>query len=501
MLSRILQIYPKTRRQSITALVLTVFVGLVAGCSSSSSKTSSIPTGPTIGHQGRWLTDQAGQVMLLHGVNLVMKSPPYYPSYFGFNASYAQWLSKNGLDLVRLGVLASGEMPTQGKLDQNYINQIVSTVNLLARYHIYTLLDWHQDDYGTYFQGDGMPNWMTITNGAPNKQYAFPLDYTFNPALQQAFQSFWSNEKVPGGSGLQDYYVEMLEAVAAKVAGNPWVLGYEVMNEPWPGTSYVQCTFGNGCPALEQSELEPFYTKATHAIRSVDKSHMIFLEPFVLYNFGGAPTHLQIPSGVSNVGLAFHQYALNPQNAQQVFTYAISWAKQTGGALLNTEWSNSTSITGQAGMTSIQVQENYENQNFMPFTYWVMNPCAIACSSNKFATMFYNLALPPTGTNINQSVDSSLVEPDPVAISGTPVSTYYLNGAFSFTWSVSKPNQLGTFQANAQSVFAIPQSVYPNGYKVSVTQGGRVVSPSNSSQLVIEQQPGAKSIGITVTSN
>jgi endoglycosylceramidase len=32
---------------------------------------------PTLGHEGRWITDRAGRVVTLHGWNMVSKLAPY----------------------------------------------------------------------------------------------------------------------------------------------------------------------------------------------------------------------------------------------------------------------------------------------------------------------------------------------------------------------------------------------------------------------------------------
>src|ERR1022692_31365 len=44
-------------------------------------------TGPVLplGHSGRWLTDATGRVVVLHGLNMMDKFPPYLPSAQGFD--------------------------------------------------------------------------------------------------------------------------------------------------------------------------------------------------------------------------------------------------------------------------------------------------------------------------------------------------------------------------------------------------------------------------------
>src|SRR4051812_6345376 len=64
-----------------------------------------------ISHDGRWLTDSQGRVVLLHGVNMVAKDLRT-PDQRGFGADDAQWLQDNGFDAVRLGLSANALMPT-----------------------------------------------------------------------------------------------------------------------------------------------------------------------------------------------------------------------------------------------------------------------------------------------------------------------------------------------------------------------------------------------------
>lgn len=450
-----------------------------------------LPAGP-VGHAGRWLVDSQGRVLLLHGVNVVAKNAPYYPSAFGFGSADAAWLASQGLDVVRLGVLPSGEMPTMGKIDVSYIDQLVSTLHMLARHHIFTLLDWHQDGYGTYFdqpgtyyRADGFPTWMTITNGAPDKQAVFPFDYTSNPALQEAFQAFWDNQVLPGGKSLQAYDLAMLSAVAKRVAGDPWVLGYEVMNEPWPGTTWLPCLTGNGCPSLDATELDPYYARAARAIRAVDPHHMIFFEPFVTYNFGLAPTHIALPRGISNTGMAFHQYAQSPAAARQVFANSLAWSKATGGALLNTEWSSAGT-----NPASIIAQANDEDAALMPWTYWVFSGCNIACSPARQADLLLHMSRPPVGSNVNAPVVDAVVRPHPVAVAGVPLHLAYdpSSHVMTFSWSPERAGGTGYFGAGATSVFAVPRLDYPLGYTVHAS-GVKVLSAPNASTLVVAERP------------
>lgn len=470
-------------------------VSKVAGGSSACSVPSGpapplqrgLPTGP-VSQAGRWLVDAEGRVLLLHGVAEVAKQAPFYPCAFGFDDADASFLAHSGMEVVRLGVMASGEMPSMGKIDQHYINKLADTVDDLARHHIFTLLDWHQDDYGLYFNdpgtpylADGFARWMTVTNGAPNRQTLFPLDYTFDPALQEAFQAFWDNERVPGGARLQHYDTTMMRAVAKRFAKDPWVLGYELMNEPWPGTEWTPCLSGTGCPQEQAKELTTFYTRAVAAIRSVDPHHVIFMEPFVLFNFGLVPVGLRLPTGVDNVGLAFHEYA-SPAHQKALFANVLRWSHRHTGALLNTEWSSggsASSITAQAGE---------EDAALMPWTYWVFDNCTVACASAKAANFLLNPKQPPRGSNVNAGVVDNVVRPYPIAVAGTPESlgVNMTGHVLRFRWTTRRAKGRGRFGAGALSAFAVPRRDYPNGYTAAV-RGGTVVSRPCASTLVVRQ--------------
>ena len=128
------------------------------------------------------------------------------------------------------------------------------------------------------------------TDGAANPSLPFPYNDFFNPAEQQAWESFWSNADAPNGIGLENNYSQMLEYVANAFNGNSNVAGFELMNEPSPGSStFLSTLFGS--PFFDSQQLTPFYDQGADAIRAVDPSTPIFFEPNLLSN-AGLPTDL-----------------------------------------------------------------------------------------------------------------------------------------------------------------------------------------------------------------
>src|SRR5881398_12291 len=98
------------------------------------------PHGP-LGHAGRWITDSKGRVVVLHGLNMVYKLPPYYPSAIGFGEDDAAFLASEGYNTVRVGVIWKALEPTPGTYDPEYLNKIAETVDLLGKYGIVSMLD------------------------------------------------------------------------------------------------------------------------------------------------------------------------------------------------------------------------------------------------------------------------------------------------------------------------------------------------------------------------
>src|SRR5205814_2116226 len=133
----------------------------------------------------------------------------------------------------------------------------------------------------------------------------FPGNYLTMPALQRVYDHFWANSRGPGGIGLADRFAAAWRHVARHFRGNRAVLGYELFNEPWPGTPWATCLGHPGCPAFD-AKLTAFNRKVAAAIRKADRRTLVFYEPNVLFNFGN-PTSVGA-LGDSRAGFAFHDY-------------------------------------------------------------------------------------------------------------------------------------------------------------------------------------------------
>ena len=192
-----------------------------------------------------------------------------------------------GFDVVRLVLNWSQLEPRPGVYSTTYLDRVAQVVGWARQQGIYVILDMHQDQYSRYILpapkasapsgctpsggADGAPSWAVLSNGKPGCAL-FGID-ELNPAESAAFANFWQNARVTGpqgkapGTGLQDHFIGALAALAHRFESNGAVLGYELLNEPQPGT-LDSTPAANGYTASSQS-LYPFYKRAIEALSGV----------------------------------------------------------------------------------------------------------------------------------------------------------------------------------------------------------------------------------------
>jgi endoglycosylceramidase len=193
-----------------------------------------------------------------------------------------------GFDMVRLVLDWSQLEPTPGHYSTLYLDRVAQVVGWAGQQGISVILDMHQDQYSRYILpgpsttvaglacrssggSDGAPEWAVFTSGMP--ACAIDGQTALNPASSAAFAAFWANHTVPApkgrspGTGLQDHYIGALAALARRFENDPAVIGYELMNEPQPG-SLAPLPLPNLYQASSQ-DLYPFYRRAIEALTGV----------------------------------------------------------------------------------------------------------------------------------------------------------------------------------------------------------------------------------------
>jgi endoglycosylceramidase len=450
---------------------------------------------------GRWLTDASGRVVVLHGLNQVYKVPPYEPSADGFGADDAAFLAANGFDAMRVGVIWAAVEPEPGQYDDAYLDSIAGTVHTLAAHGIVSLLDFHQDLYNEEFQGEGAPAWAVQDGGLPNPALGFPGNYLGNPAEWHTWDQFWANAPGPDGVGLQDHYAATWAHVAARFAGDPDVAGYEIMNEPWPGSLGEVCaTPMVGCPLFDAGPLTKFFERVDRAIRTVDTTHTVYIEPNVLFTQGDR-TYVR-PIGDPKAGFAFHDYCstedltgdntLCPPQDKTTVASANRYAQHRSMPPLLTEFGATSDLPNIAEMVGLA--DKYR----LGWLEWAYTGNDKTSSSPDGQALVLDPSKPPTGANVLTDKLKTLAEPYPQAVAGTPASWSFTKGTFRLTYSTARADGAGRFPTGSETDIAVPAIQFPAGYRVHVT-GARVVSAAGAALLRLRSSTRATSVNVTVT--
>ena len=323
-----------------TTIIASLFIAaLFVGCKQNNTEDvmeATLPKSITVS-KGKFV-DNYGRHVILNGINVISKSKDQGYLVDEDSTLYTK-LRDWGFNSVRFGIIWDGIEPEPGVYNEAYLEGIDQHIKWAADNNLFVVLDMHQDLYSVLY-ADGAPEWATLTEGKPHKIGDIWSDaYMLSEAVQTAFDNFWANTPVSDGIGLQDHYAQMWQHVARRYAYNPTVIGYDLMNEPFPGTpaqemmptmltAYGKMIYETTGKVLSELELvlmwsnleergkllknleskenfatvidalfplnrefeahkvQPFYQKVSDAIREVDKSSILFLEHAYLSNMG-----------------------------------------------------------------------------------------------------------------------------------------------------------------------------------------------------------------------
>ena len=263
-----------------------------------------------------FILDNEGRYSVFHGVNVIIKLPPYLPDLDKFdpmnslNTEYdLKTMKKMGFNMVRLGVIWEAVERQPGVYDMEYLQKVEEIINTLGKNGIYTMVDAHQDAFSRNFCGEGVPYFYTnelgydkkcnaniVTqflgfvgtcknldyfnftydeNGLPViddcKKNSF-IEYHFLAEFSSAYKKFYENV-----NNIQDKFVEFWKVVATKFKGNKYVLGYDLWNEPSPG-GFLE-DFKNIIPGRpDLYSVLPLYKKVNEALRDIDPNYILYFE-------------------------------------------------------------------------------------------------------------------------------------------------------------------------------------------------------------------------------
>ena len=433
---------------------------------------SNHPTASAPPAEQPFITDDAGGAIILRGVNVMnaTKSDPNRLAEIGpddANRIANDW----GMNFVRLLILWDALEPTEGTFSSSYLDGVQARVDLLAKAGIHVMLDMHQDVYAAEFCCDGAPAWAIDDDDAGfTLQSNWGLNY-LQPAVVHAFDNFWAADGAH--PELQKNYAAAWRAVAARFAGYPGVLGYDLMNEPFPGSDFdafeaisrLEAPDGGTSHLFDDQKLGPFYQTVIDSIRQVDPDGWIFLEPRYAAPANGSPSYLpkldDPRAGPPRLASAPHLYssAASIQNQYTTDDMTVpSWeaartAEQAAwpAPLLMGEWGTAFSMQG-ATQYADDILAMADRMR-ASWAYWSYDPGA-AGSWGLFD---------PTTLADNPAV-SIVIRPYPRRVAGYPESWSFdtASGQFDLVFA-SRAGVTG-----ATDLF-IPASIqYPNGWTASL---------------------------------
>jgi len=326
--------------------IFSILVFALSWALNKSNTQSNFPKSITV--KGDQFIDNHGRQIILNGTNIVSKNKEEGYMYKSGEELFEK-LSSLGMNSIRLVIIWDGLEPTPGVYNEAYLKEIDKRIAWAKKHHIFVVLDMHQDLFSVKYS-DGAPEWATLDEGKPHTTGAIWSDaYMMSTAVQTSFDNFWANKPAPDGVGIQDHFANLWKHIAQRYANNTTVIGYDIMNEPFPGSTGVQSTmillkaFGelyyqekgvvlseedlmhmwadesSRMKALdlissqknyhqvfsqlfelnrefEANHLQKMYQKVSHAIREVDSKHILFLEHSYYGNTG-------VESSISRVNL------------------------------------------------------------------------------------------------------------------------------------------------------------------------------------------------------
>lgn len=462
-------------------------LALVAGTSLAAAPPAAAASDPPphLSREGRWLVDQYGRIVLVHGQNLVWKHAPYVPpdSPDGFTAKDAEWLAEYGFNGARVGTLWAGISPdAPDQVDASYLDRWQRVADLLSDEGIWTLYDLHQDQWNETYAGEGVPDWAVHRpapyNAFPAPTIQFPGNY-FTPELSQVFDDFYADK-----DGLRDDWAAAARAVAARFAKQPYSMGYDLLNEPWPGQEWSACAL-TGCPSTYHDELQPAYEQAARAVRTADPDNMVWFEPQTLSSSLEGATHFTPVAGESQLGFSWHNYCTTsalsvPSLPVDLSGCAGASDRRTVAALDQGAQMDAAALMSEFGATDntrlLAGDTAAADAHFMSWMHWAYKGWDDPTTTGATQGMFTDDA--DLGTAKADKL-RTLVRTYPQATAGTPLQLSFDPDSGDFTYRYA-PRDLGV----PTEIYVSPLH-YPDGARISV-DGGRVSGTEPHHRILVE---------------
>jgi endoglycosylceramidase len=453
-----LSVHTRQRRSITIAIVLAValLAALPVGAR------AQLPTTPRYRTDGLWILDGEGRHLVLRGVNVsgAEFTPTNKPLAWGPDEFVR--LKALGFSVVRLPIAWANLEPTQGHYDAAAIKRARDIVRWAGDAGLKVVLDMHQWMWSPCFGGNGMPAWATS-----HCPVTPPTDPATGAALiELAATDFWRQPE------LQTAFADAWAAVATAVGNPPYLLGYDILNEPQPG-AYPPEVF-------ETQVLVPFFRAVGARLRAINPGALLFIEPSALRNVVKATSTFPMAIGLDNVVYEPHQYGVTslndaagntgdvagPRQFELDLQADVAQARLMGAALWIGEW----------GYVNKDATITYQPERYIPDDLDAQDALLIGSAYwGDFGRDVWPF-LP--------DIQAQLARITPIAVAGTPVTMSTGEHSMSLTWDATP----------GVTLIAIPGGLHPH---VQVTTGHATWKVHGDTVRV--RTPGNERVSITIT--
>jgi len=387
--------------------------------------------------------DHEGYTRIFHGGSQVNKVASSDHGLLYYTHSQLQQFQEWGFKMIRLGFLWDAYEPSPGVFNEEYMDGIENLTKVFWDYGMMTMLDMHQDLWSPLFcGGHGIPAFYSYPDNSTDEFWkyhnaTYPLPH-FEPhgysetddafadvfgkvddttcrwlsqntsigwaagyttyAMSNAVQRFYDDEDLY----LTKFALHFWLRVAQRFQDKPWILGYELINEPWVGDvfKFPELYTPKACDAIN---LRRTYKYLHDVIRSVDNDTIIFYEPCTGGNdLDGFPVGFATGPGGnaydSKQALSYHIYCPFIQTDVPLNTSLIELCYKLNGLQWRYRLEDTVKLhtagfltefgaipQDEAGYELIDFMMDRSDEHLVSWAYWYITPSEDASDVSEVA--------------------------------------------------------------------------------------------------------------------
>jgi endoglycosylceramidase len=282
-------------------------------------------------------------------------------------------------------------------------------------------------------------------------------------------------------------------------------VGYDLINEPWPGSSWRRCVLPGGCRAFDSRHLQRMQEHVAAGVRAMDRTTPIWWEGSTLTAFGmrnevGAERPFSVAGG--NTVLSYHSYCMLGGSLpfltqgqdptcmsvhRRTFRNAQRAAARNGSTPVITEFGASDELVDVARITSLA------DANMQSWFYWHYGSWQDPTGAPHVQGLFIDDADRPG--SLKQAKADALVRTYPQAVAGIPLQFRFEANRLDRRFTMTYVPDLRIAQ---ETVVSVPARHYPDGYDVYVTGPARVTSAADAPLLTLASSGARGAVRVVV---